>query len=142
MRAYPYSVVGHLAQQWIKHRTVEPLLNRVHPDENTVETEKLLTHRGNRFVGVDDRFCCNPELREGSEYAMQPACRNIDPARTGCVPLLAPEQSDPESAHTMTNDIRVNRCRDTSAAASVSHPTETRDRESLRRQRPTKAPPL
>ena len=36
--------VGNLAQQWIEPRSVESVFNRIHPDQDAVESENLVAH--------------------------------------------------------------------------------------------------
>ena len=59
MGAHPYTVIADLAQNGIEPRAVEALFDRVHPDEDAVEAEQLISHRLGCVIGVDDGLSRN-----------------------------------------------------------------------------------
>jgi hypothetical protein len=89
VRTDEHTCLRDLAQQRVEHGTVEPLLDRVHPDEHRVELEQLLANRLDLAIGVDDSLGLDPELREGGENAVQ--LRRLRGRR---IPFSTPEQPD------------------------------------------------
>ena len=66
----PDSLFSDLAQERIELRSVAALLDRVHPDEDTVQVEQSGADHFDRIVGVDHRLGLDAEGREGLEHAV------------------------------------------------------------------------
>jgi hypothetical protein len=95
--ADPDARLGHLAEQRVEQRAVEPALDRVDPDEYPVEAEQLPAHCVDRIVRVDHRLGGSTERREGREHAVEPAALFDRRLRADPVPLRTPEDPDSQA---------------------------------------------
>lgn len=69
MRAHEHAYVRDFAQQRVEQRPIEAVLDRVHPHEDTVQSEELIPHSVDGIVGIHDRLGRHAELGKGRENA-------------------------------------------------------------------------
>ncbi len=102
--AHPEAARRYLAEQRVKNGAVAPLVNRIDPDEHTIEPEELCAHGGEDIVLVDHRFRIDADIGERRDDNFETAGlqRCIVAGR-----FIAPPQDKPNAylATTMTKIV-------------------------------------
>ena len=93
--AHPHPGLPDLAKQRIELRAVETVLNRVDPDQHSIEFEQLIANGIHGLIGVHDRHRIDSERRKGTKHLAQLARRGDRDVRVRRVPLHPPEKADP-----------------------------------------------
>ena len=73
MGAHPDAARRDLAQQRIEIGAVAPLVNRVDPDEHTIERGELCANGVENIVLVDHRLRIDPNIGESREDGLEPS---------------------------------------------------------------------
>ena len=94
MGADEHTRAGHVTKQRVERGSVQPLLDRIDPDEDAVETEELLSDGLDGVVRVDDRLSLHAKVAERREDAAQLAIVRDWPPGRRRVPLGPPKQTD------------------------------------------------
>lgn len=121
MRRHPDVLRGHVSKKCIKPCSIAAILDRIDPDQHTIQAKELPPHLFDCIIGLDDSLGADVQLRKCIE---QPAQHCLSSLRALlAAPVAAPEETNsrpvsrghvkwmpsPPQAYRARQIVRINR---------------------------------